>query len=437
MRKIILSICLCLVAIAASAQTITASTGGKLYTGFTGVDYVFICNDITTSEITYNDASVDPTINKIEWYKYKEGAINPTPQTGVKSISPDGDTGYILKVDDKQIATIWVVDYKPATLTSIEPENDLENQCKTVNLLIAATVPELTYQTPTSATLIPIQRNFTIEYTTLKWDDTSSKWENQTKDTTITISPSATLPILVSVPSPYCTTTFTLSGDQYAEALGITSYSITSSSYTPSAVICHLTSIVTTRDVKNEADEPKTATTVSGSAPLPMQFFANGNEPIPLNYRWEIFNGSAITPFVDRSGTESNKNTTYTFSEAGTYKVKITVSNTYGCSYSDSITVTVDESEIQVPNVFTPNGDGYNDEFRVAYKSIIKYEIWVYSRWGRLVYNSTNPQKGWDGNINGKKAAEGAYFYIIKAVGSDAKKYKLKGDINLLRGKDN
>lgn len=431
MRKIILSICLCLVAIAASAQTITASTGGIPYTPVSGVDYVFMFNGITNiTEITYNDASVDPNNSTIEWYKF--GATTSS-FSGVKSITPEGDTGYILKVDDKQIATIWVVDYKPATLTPIKFENDLENQCKTVNLDIEATVPELTYQTPTSATPIPIPRNFKIEYTTLKWDDALSKWEDQIKDTTIT-SPIAAQ---ISVPSPYRTTTFTFSGDQYAEALEISPFSIPSSLYTPSAVICHVTSIVTTRNVKNEADEPTTAKQVSGSAPLEMQFFANGNEPIPLNYRWQIFNGSATIPFVDRPGTEYNKNTTYTFSEAGTYKVKITVSNSYGCSYIDSITVTVDESEIQVPNVFTPNGNGFNDEFRVAYKSIIKYEIWVYSRWGRLVYNSTNPQKGWDGNINGKKAADGAYFYIIKAVGSDAKKYKLKGDINLLRGKDN
>jgi len=110
----------------------------------------------------------------------------------------------------------------------------------------------------------------------------------------------------------------------------------------------------------------------------------------------------------------------------------VTVSNAT-CSYSDSITVTVSTSSIEAPNVFTPNGDGHNDEFRVAYKSIIQFDAWVYNRWGRLVYKWSDPMKGWDGNIGGKKAAAGAYFYVIKAVGADGKKYKLKGDINLLR----
>ena len=87
----------------------------------------------------------------------------------------------------------------------------------------------------------------------------------------------------------------------------------------------------------------------------------------------------------------------------------------------------------------------------MAYKSITSFHCWIYNRWGRLVYEWTDPMKGWDGNIGGKKAAPGAYFYIIKALGSDydpnskadsktklrVGEYKLKGDINLLRGADN
>ena len=123
------------------------------------------------------------------------------------------------------------------------------------------------------------------------------------------------------------------------------------------------------------------------------------------------------------------------------------------------VTVAVAESYLAVPNVFTPNGDGKNDEFRVAYRSLRDFHIWVYNRWGKLVYESTDPAKGWDGNINGRPAAEGAYFYVVRAMGTDADKnasfmmkasynkkklnadesvlgiYQMSGDINLLRGK--
>jgi hypothetical protein len=49
------------------------------------------------------------------------------------------------------------------------------------------------------------------------------------------------------------------------------------------------------------------------------------------------------------------------------------------------------------------------------------------------VFYWTDPQKGWDGKINGKDASEGAYIYLIEAIGTDKKEYKLKGTINLLR----
>ena len=118
----------------------------------------------------------------------------------------------------------------------------------------------------------------------------------------------------------------------------------------------------------------------------------------------------------------------------------------------------MNESMLLVPNVFTPNGDGANDEFRVAYRSIKEFHCWVYNRWGHLVYEWTDPAKGWDGTIGGKPAAEGAYFYVIRALGTDADKnakytikpiynkklkkqdegligvYQLSGSINLLRG---
>ena len=131
-------------------------------------------------------------------------------------------------------------------------------------------------------------------------------------------------------------------------------------------------------------------------------------------------------------------------------------------SFTDDtvMTVAIAESYLAVPNVFKPNGDCKNDEFRVAYRSLREFHCWVYNRWGKLVYAWDDPAKGWDGTINGRPAAEGAYFYVIRALGTDAPKnaqyiglkasyqkkkanaddavvgvYQLSGDINLLRGK--
>ena len=136
------------------------------------------------------------------------------------------------------------------------------------------------------------------------------------------------------------------------------------------------------------------------------------------------------------------------------------VSNEYCTSDSVETVINISESYLRVPNVFTPNGDGHNDEFRVAYRSLREFHCWVYNRWGKLVYQWSDPDKGCDGMIGGRPAAEGAYFYVIRAMGTDAAKnasyvglkavyqkrktnsdasvigvYQLSGDINLIRGK--
>ena len=130
-------------------------------------------------------------------------------------------------------------------------------------------------------------------------------------------------------------------------------------------------------------------------------------------------------------------------------------SNSYGCAIdSVQFDVSVSESMLTVPNTFTPNGDGVNDEFHVVYRSIKEFHMWVYNRWGKLVYKSDDPSKGWDGYIGARPAAEGAYYYVIRALGTDAETgymskpaynkklnkqelpigvWQLSGDINLLR----
>ncbi|ADQ78537.1 hypothetical protein Palpr_0376 [Paludibacter propionicigenes WB4] len=441
MKKILFLVSFCLTTIAVSASPdITCSSNGVRKI-FPGVDYVFIFKDITNpmTEITYNGPFLDK--NSITWTKFTSGAFGSS-NTGQNIISPEDATGYRLTVDDKKIADIWVIDYRPPVLKSVSVPTAQTSECKTVSLAIDADIPALSYQTPASATSLPITRDFNIAYTTLSWNGTA--WTP--KDTTITISSPIASP--KSVPAPYCSTKFTLIGDQYAKDLGIELTPV-STDYTPIAVVCHETSIVSTRNATNEAERPTTAKQIRGSAPFDMQFLSNANEPITQYYKWEIFKDKAFQPFISRT----DKDIRNTFSEAGVYKVAVTVSHgdAKSCMFTDSIMVTVSESQIVAPNVFTPNGDGFNDEFRVAYKSIISFHCWIYNRWGRLVYEWTDPMKGWDGNIGGRKAAPGAYFYIIKALGSDydpnskpdsktklrVGEYKLKGDINLLRGADN
>ncbi len=224
------------------------------------------------------------------------------------------------------------------------------------------------------------------------------------------------------------------------------------------AVQHEITSLATARgeegERSNERNRPTSQTLIVGSeysGPLEVAFYSNPT-PAAQFYKWSIYKST------DLIVTRNDKDIRYVFNEPGKYRVVCSVNNNQCTSDSTEVAVAVAESYLAVPNVFTPNGDGKNDEFRVSYRSLREFHCWVYNRWGKLVYEWDDPAKGWDGTINGRPAAEGAYFYVIRALGTDAAKnasyiglkavytkkklnadkavlgvYQLSGDINLLR----
>jgi len=395
-----------------------SSATGKPYIKFPGIGYVFIFNGLnSSSSVTY-----DSIATNVKWYKFSD---TTTPvYSGVNSFDQlENNKGYILEEANGNRITFWVIDHQLYKPISIEPEINTTSQCQNVTLNF--NIPTISYQSLDGTSHI-VQRDFNIKYKTLSWKG-GPEWV--TVDTLQTVITPATQK---SVPVPYCNTVFKIYGDQFSTDLGINPDSVSSSLYQTYAVISRLTTNVTSREhtKNNEASAPTKNPPIDFSAPIDVEFLSNANEPVTQFYNWNIYKDGNL--IVNRK----DKDHRYTFTEFGKYDVKLTVSNGT-CSYSDSIKITVSESAIYAPNVFTPNGDGFNDEFRVAYKSLISFQCWVYNRWGRQVYYWTDPTKGWDGNINGKKAVPGPYFYVIKAIGSDKKEYKLKGDINLLRGTGN
>jgi gliding motility-associated-like protein len=98
-----------------------------------------------------------------------------------------------------------------------------------------------------------------------------------------------------------------------------------------------------------------------------------------------------------------------------------------------------DMSQIEIPNIFTPNGDGMNDFFQVKAQTLQSFQGVIVNRWGRTVYEWTNyetMEAGWDGKMSGGgKAAAGVYYYIINAVGMDGVEYEEYGPFHLVREK--
>ena len=119
----------------------------------------------------------------------------------------------------------------------------------------------------------------------------------------------------------------------------------------------------------------------------------------------------------------------------GEYQIKLTIESDLHCI--DSMTsekIVVDPSSLQIPNVFTPDGDGLNDYFVIEATSLRQLTVEIYSRSGLKVYDFSGDSeglrdwKGWDGNLNSssRKASPGVYFYIIRAFGWDDKIYDSK-----------
>jgi gliding motility-associated-like protein len=76
---------------------------------------------------------------------------------------------------------------------------------------------------------------------------------------------------------------------------------------------------------------------------------------------------------------------------------------------------------VYIPSAFTPNGDGLNDTFGIKGEGIRDYHIYIYNRWGEVVFESSNPRQQWDGIYQGNPAEQGCYVYKVYANGFDGK----------------
>jgi len=424
--KILLFVVLLLLSGGLTAQQLAVTSGkGVIYAQFEDrVDYLVMMHDITVSteiSVVLPDASL-----AVNWHRYPDNQF----VSNQKSISPDDHTGYTVTISGtvngqsyNSQFNVWVIDYKlyQPVLNSLTAPDPHMSGCNQLTLTLDAQIPEMYYLT-TNGLKYTLDREFNIHYETLEWND---EWVNSQVDLPVAIQNNT---IQVANP-PYKDTYFTLSGDQFASDLMLDLFTVQSSLYQAIRVVSNIKTEATVRVEKNEGDRPESITTLSGSAPLEINFSAIANTPVANYFKWEISTVGG-SPFIVRTG-ESQR---YTFTEAGTYSVKLHAENAY-CNHTDSVVIRVSESALYAPNVFTPNGDGINDEFRVAYKSIVEFNCWIFNRWGSKMFHFTDPQKGWDGTVNGRPASEGAYFYVIKARGADGIDYNLKGDINLLRGK--
>jgi gliding motility-associated-like protein len=114
----------------------------------------------------------------------------------------------------------------------------------------------------------------------------------------------------------------------------------------------------------------------------------------------------------------------------------VTVTDANGCSATDSVTVfVIPPDEVFIPNAFTPNGDGLNDELLpVLSGNTATKSLSVFNRWGQQVFFTTSPGTGWDGSYQGKPEDIGVFVYFFSGVNVVTGKEIVKqGNVLLLR----
>ena len=188
-------------------------------------------------------------------------------------------------------------------------------------------------------------------------------------------------------------------------------------------------------DKEGEAGTIAAGETYAGSAPLTVTFSANppsGHDPA-TNYEWHFFNqNNPREAYLIRY----DEDTEYIFTEAGTTRVVLYEILNGDTTRYNAINVSISESSLQMPNAFSPNGDGINDVYRAkpGYKSIVSFKAVIFNRWGQKLYELDDPAGGWDGKYRGREVAQGTYFVNVTAKGADGREFRIRRDVNLLRG---
>jgi gliding motility-associated-like protein len=137
------------------------------------------------------------------------------------------------------------------------------------------------------------------------------------------------------------------------------------------------------------------------------------------------------------SSTNADQKVLYPDGETGTYYVTLIAKSYLGCT--DTVTkqvVVLPEVLLYAPNAFTPDGDEFNQSWRIYIEGIDEYdfELQVYNRWGEIVWESHDSEASWDGTYNGVPVPQGSYTWVIRTreVISD-KKYVWNGTVTIVR----
>jgi gliding motility-associated-like protein len=130
------------------------------------------------------------------------------------------------------------------------------------------------------------------------------------------------------------------------------------------------------------------------------------------------------------------------YKEEGIFDITLIAVSAEGCADTTTLEAAVkteSSAQLLVPNAFSPNlsgpgnSQGQNDVFKPILRGVSNYQMMVFNRWGQLLFETTDPDRGWDGYFQGKLCQQDVYVYKIVAESADGQQLTRAGDIHLIR----
>jgi len=160
--------------------------------------------------------------------------------------------------------------------------------------------------------------------------------------------------------------------------------------------------------------------------------FTDLSQGNPVSWFWNFGTG-----FPGDTSVLQNPTFTFTQEYGSNYQVELHIVNQYGCTDDTTLEVIVmPEFTFYIPNAFTPNGDGLNDVFFGSGIGIATYEMWIFDRWGNLIFTSKDINQTWDGTVqgnNGSLCQIDTYVWKVSIVDVFDKRHKYIGHVSLIR----
>lgn len=149
-----------------------------------------------------------------------------------------------------------------------------------------------------------------------------------------------------------------------------------------------------------------------------------------INWKWDFGDPS------DLSNTSNEINPSHTYSDTGTYRIRLIVTNANNCmdTIEQDVIITGDYA-FYIPNAFSPNDDGINDSFNGKGIGIKKYEMLIFDRWGALIFKTTSLEKNWNGKANNgdEVAQQDVYVWMVVLTNIFDKTYRYIGHVTLVK----